>query len=404
MPLFEYRAVDPDGKAVEGTMDEPSARRVTEILTERGLQVNSVKEAGKRFGLVRLRSRLTWDDIDLLNRELLAINKSGLPFAPSLKALGQDISNRRLRPVLADIHAQLEAGSSLEEAFSRHPESFSPVYRSMLRAGERTGNLTGVLSHLCAYSARMVEVKNAVQEALAYPVFVVIAACIVLWFLMIKVVPTFAAIFKEFGGQLPGLTQLLVDVSNFLMDQWVTLFVWVGVGLIVVSTAYKFWHRTDTGGFVLDWTKIHVPVFGRLYEASSMARFSRSLGLLLSSNVPVLEALDLASATAGNDVLRRAATDAAQSIAGGERMADAFESTGRFSHSFCWLLATAEERGEVGSALVDLADSFEGSTGRIQRTIVTLMGPLTIIALGILVGFIVLALYLPILILGDAIT
>ncbi|MCK5556840.1 MAG: type II secretion system F family protein, partial [Candidatus Hydrogenedentes bacterium] len=192
MPLFKYGGVDKDGKAVEGTMEEASAVRVTTILRERGLQVSAVDEVGKGPGFLRVKSRLTWDDLDLFNRQLLAITKSGLPLAPSLKALAEDIKSRRLKPVLEDIRSQIESGSTLEEAISRHPESFSPVYTSIIRAGERTGNLSGVLSHLSTYSARMVEMKNSIQEALAYPLVVLVAACGVVGFLLVKVVPVFA--------------------------------------------------------------------------------------------------------------------------------------------------------------------------------------------------------------------
>ena len=405
MPLFEYRAVDLEGRAVEGTMDEPSARRVTEMLQERGLQVNSVKEVGRRPGLLqRLRPHLNWEDIDLLNEQLAAITRSGLPIAPSLKALGQDISNRRLKPVLEDIHLQLESGSSLDAAFSRHPASFPPIYRSMLRAGERTGNLSGVLSHLCAYSARMLEVKNGVQEAVAYPILVLMATCAVLGFLMVKVVPTFAEIFQEFGSKLPPLTQQVVDISSFFGRHGLAFLVWTGAGLIVLALGFKSLRRMESGGHAMDWLKLHIPVFGRLFRAASMARFSQSLGLLLASNVPMMESMDLAAAAAGNAVLREAVRDAARRIKGGDSMSAAFESTGKFGHSFCWMIATAEERGEVDGALLNLADSFERSMGRTQRFILTFIGPAAIILLGFIVATMVIALYLPIFTLGDAIS
>jgi len=406
MPLFEYKAVDLEGRAVEGTMDGLSARRVTEMLQERELQVNSVKEVGRRPGLLqRLRPHLNWEDIDLLNEQLAAITRSGLPIAPSLKALGQDISNRRLKPVLEDIHGQLESGSSLEAAFGRHPApaSFPPIYRSMLRAGERTGNLSGVLSHLCTYSARMLEVKNGIQEAIAYPILVIMATCLVVGFLMAKVIPTFASTFEEFGAVLPALTQFVVDISVFFVRHGVAVLVWTGAGLIVLTLGFKSLHRSEGGGYALDWLKIHMPVFGKLFRAASMARFSQSLGLLLASNVPVLESLDLAAASAGNAVLREAVRDAARRIEGGESMSAAFESSGGFGHSFCWMIATAEERGEVDGALLNLADSFERSIGRTQRFILTFIGPAVIILIGFIVATIVIAMYLPIFMLGDAI-
>jgi len=272
-----------------------------------------------------------------------------------------------------------------------------------LRAGERTGNLSGVLSHLCTYSARMLEVKNGVQEAIAYPILVIMATCLVVGFLMVKVVPTFSAIFREFGGSLPALTQFVVDISFFFVHHGLAVLVWAGAALIVLTLGFKSLRRSEGGGYVLDWIRLHIPIFGRLYRAASMARFSQSLGLLLASNVPVLESLDLAGASAGNAVLREAVRDAARRIEGGESMSAAFERSGGFGHSFCWMIATAEERGEVDGALLNLADSFERSIGRTQRFILTFIGPAAIVLLGFIVGSIIIALYLPIFTLGDAI-
>ncbi len=404
MPLFKYGGVDKDGKAVEGTMEEASAVRVTTILRERGLQVSAVDEVGKGPGFLRVKSRLTWDDLDLFNRQLLAVTKSGLPLAPSLKALAEDIRSRRLKPVLEDIRSQIEAGSSLEEAISRHPESFSPVYTSIIRAGERTGNLSGVLSHLSTYSARMVEMKNSIQEALAYPLVVLVAACGVVGFLLVKVVPVFAEIFQDFGSALPGPTQLCINISNFFVTHWIAFAAFALIGAAIVYKVIKQLQRTESGGYALDWIKIHVPILGALYSRASMARFSRSLGLLLASRVPVVESLDLASAAAGNSVLRRAVDEAAHLVEGGERISDALSSAGYFGHSFCWMVGTGEERGEVDTSLLSLADTYERGVARMDKLIVTLTGPIVIVLLGIIVGFLVLSLYMPIFMLGDAIS
>jgi len=404
MTLYKYRAVDRDGKVIEGTMEEDSAKRAASTLRERGLQVNSIDEVGKGPGFLRMKSRLTWDDLDLFNRELLAITKSGLPLAPVLKALAEDIRSRRLKPVLEDVRIHLESGSSLEEAISKHRSSFPPMYASVIRAGERTGNLSGVLSHLSAYSARMVEMKNSIQEAVAYPILVLVAACGILLFLMVKVVPEFEEMFNDFGGVLPGPTQLCVNVSNFFVGHAIVFLACVAVGLAVLYRILKGLRGTESGGYVLDQIKIHVPFFGALYTSASMARFSRTLGLLLASKVPVVESLDLASAAAGNAVLRMAVMDAARLVEGGEAISNALASTGYFGHSFSWMVGTGEARGEVAMSLLNLADTYDRGADRMDKLISMLIGPVVIIFLGITVGFIVISLYLPIFMLGDAIS
>lgn len=403
MALYKYRAVNQDGEAVEGTIEEVSAQRVTAVLRERGLQVSSVEEVGVRPGFLTRKPRLTWEDLDLFNEQLLAITKTGLPLAPSLHALSQDIKNRRLRPILADIRRQIEAGTSLEEALDGHPESFSPVYRSIIRAGKRTGNLSGVLSHLSAYSARMVEMKNSFQEAIAYPILVLAASCFLLAFLMVKVVPVFAEMYGEFGGQLPAPTRFWINISSFCASHPITILICIVAGLAIVHYVLKQVFRTETGGYALDWMKLHIPVLGRVYSETSMSRFCRSLGLLLAGNVPVLEGLNLASSAAGNAVLRRAVGAASNLVAGGERISDALASTGFFGHSFCWLLGTGEGRGEVDRALLELADTYERRVARVDKMMLMLMGPLVIITLGVIVGFLVVSLYLPIFMLGDAV-
>jgi len=404
MPSYTYRAVDRDGKPVEGTMEAESARAVTAMLRERGLQVNVVEEIGKRPGFFRLKSRLTWQDLDLFNHQLMAIVKSGLPLAPSLRALAEEVKSSRLKRVLDDVRSQIEGGSSLEEAIGRHPDSFSPVYRTMIRAGERTGNLSGVLSQLTTYSSRMVEMKNSIQVAVAYPILVLVACAAIVGFILTRVVPIFAGIYADFGGGLPGPTQLVVAISNFLISNTITVPACVIVAVAAAYAILRRLRRIESGRYALDWLKLHVPIFGALYVNASLARFSRSLGLLLASKVPALEGLELASAAAGNAVLRRAVTEGAHLVEGGERISGALASTGFFGHSFCWMLSTAEDRGDVDSALLELADVYERGVTRLDKLILMLVGPVLVIAVGIVIGYLIISLYLPIFMLGDAIS
>ena len=404
MPLYQYRAVNADGGAVVGTMEERSAYRVTSLLGERGLQVNDVERVDRRVGLIHLTGRLGWDDLHFLNEQLLAITRSALPLAPALKSLSADLHRPRLRRALAAVHEELDRGKSLEEAMLAHQEYFPSVYASIVRAGERSGNLPGVLAVLTDYSGRMLEVRNRVQVAAAYPLLVLISSTIVMGFLALKVVPQFAEVFREFGAGLPAPTQFWVDLSAFL-GAHVLGTVLAGVcfcgGAIIVVIAIGRWRSS---GFALDWMKSKLPVVGRVYYAGSVARFSRTLALLLASRVPVLESLDLAAAAAGNAGLRRAIHEAAPLVAQGLRIADALESTRFFGHSFCWLLATGEERGEADVSLASLADSFERQVVGTDRMVTTMLAPLLIVIVGSVIGFMVISLYLPIFTLGDAIS
>jgi type IV pilus assembly protein PilC len=403
MPLYTYRAVDHDGKPVEGTMQAESARLATAALKERGLQVNAVEDAEERRGFPRMKQRLTWQDLDLFNHQLLAIVKSGLPLAPSLRALAEEVNSRRLKRVLDDVRVQIEAGSSLEEAISKHPESFSPVYRAMIRAGERTGNLSGVLSQLTAYSSRMVEMKNSIQEAVAYPILILVACAVIVGFILTMVVPICASMYADLGRGLPAPTRFVVDASNFVVGHAITLPACIIGGVVGLCLILRLLHRTEPGRYRLDWLRLRVPIFGAMYSSASLARFSRSLGLLLGSRVPIGESLNLASAVAGNGALRRAAIEGAHLIEGGERISDALASTGFFTHTFCWMLSTAEDRGDVDGAFLELAEVYETGVTRMDKLVLMLVGPILVIAVAIIIGYLVISLYLPIFVLGDAI-
>lgn len=404
MPLYQYHAVDAEGGAVVGTMEERSAYRVTSLLGERGLQVNEVERIDRRIGLIHLTGKLGWDDLHFLNEQLLAITRSGLPLAPALQSLAADLHRPRLRRALETLHRDLDRGKSLEEAMLAHQEYFPNVYASIVRAGERSGNLPGVLAVLTDYSGRMLEVRNRVQVAAAYPIVVLVMSAIVMTFLTTRVIPQFAAIFEDFGAALPAPTRFWIDISTFVGSNLVAVAIIAVLGGIFLIAAAVAIVRWRSSGMLIDWIKSKLPVSGRVYYAGSVARFSRTLALLLASRVPVLESLDLAAASSGNALLRRAVNNAAPLVAQGMRIADSLESTRFFGHSFCWLLATGEERGEAHVSLLSLADSYDRQVAGIDRMISIMLAPILIVIVGGIIGFMVFSMYLPIFTLGDSIS
>ncbi|MCP4645747.1 MAG: type II secretion system F family protein [bacterium] len=403
MPAFRYRAVDEDGKEHSGTMQETSSRRVAAILSEQGLQVSTVEEVNPSSALPLMQSRLSWNDLSLFNEQLLAVVNSGMPLSPALRALAKDVRGRRLRSVFYAVQEDLDRGVPLSEAVERRGSAFSPVYVSIIRAGERAGNLSGVLSHLTQYSASMVDLRSRFFEAATYPLLVALAAIAVAGYLLVGVVPKYAEIFSDFGAALPWMTTATIGFSRQVSAHWLffTIFFCAAAlcaGLMVQSSLYTF----SLGGF-LDRIKLNVWVFGRIYFSSSMARFSRTLGLLLQSRVPPVESLELASAVTGNAVLRDAALDAAQRVNGGETIADALEWTEEFDHTFCWLVATSEKRGVIEEALHSMADSYDRIATRLGKGILLMTAPVTFILLALLLGSIIISMYLPLISLVDSI-
>lgn len=404
MPLFRYRAVDQFGEPLEGTMEESSAARVTAILHERGAQVNEVLEIGGRKKLFGGPRRISWADIALLNGQLLAIVRGKIPVAPSVQAMAKDLDNRRLKPVLDQLRSDLEAGRSLEEAFQHSPRKFPPIYLSLIRAGERSGNLTGVLEMISGYSTRILDLRERLLLALIYPAFVLAIALFALLIVFFQVVPVFESIFNDFGGRLPAPTQFLVDISRFLRAYPAEIVVTVAIVTVVTVALRIGLRRTDFGRPIVDRIRERVPLLGRTFRTVSLARFSKALGLMLDARVPMTEALDLAGAASANEFLRSRVRAAAVHVTQGDRLADALSDTRYFPHSYLWFLANGESRGQLPATLVELSETSEREVSVRDEAASRLIAPIAIVSLGCVVTFIIVSLYLPIFTLGDAIS
>ena len=404
MPLYKYRAVDDGGAPVEGTMDEASAYRVTTMLRERGLQVNSVEEVGASRALPRKTGALSWKDLDLLNEQLAAIVRSNLPLAPSLQALAQDLHSSRLKTVLESVRAQLEKGDTLEAALSMHSDSFPPVYLAAIRAGEQTGNLSGVLALLSAYSRRMVEFQYTAKELLAYPLLVLVASTCVVGFLLAKVVPVYADIFGDFGAQLPWLTQFWVEISDSLQYRYPTYLFLLAVAVIAVKMLLWAARRNEEAGLFVDRVRYYIPFFRSVHRLTTTSRFSRTLGLLLASKVPIADSVELAAAASGSPRLYRAMQKSQVSISSGWSVNESFKHSGVFDPFFCWIVGVSEDRGDLGEALLGLAGTYEERVGGASTMAVKVLAPAIVLGVAVVVASIVIGMYLPIFSLGDVIS
>ena len=402
MPLFKYRAVDGEGNPVDGTMEGPFAHQVVVALQQQGLAVNAVRPVRREKPAVAS-GRLSWNDIDQLNSQLLMATKSALPLAPSIAAMAHELNNPRIKRVLDDVRIQLEAGNSLEQAVSRHPRAFNPVYRALIAAGEAAGNLPGVFKSLAEYSRSVTDFKSNLQIALMYPVLVIGFAIIIIGGLLIKVVPQMAQIFNEFGKGLPAPTQFLIDVSDLLRHN-ALLLICAGVLLGAVLIAYHVNGRRTERHYWADWLKMHTPIVRRLYMLASLMQFTRALALLLEARVPLLESLELAGAAGGNAVLHRRIRLAARDLNAGSSIGQALQKARIYDSGSTWLIANAEKNGNLEDTLDALAEEQSRALAYLYRSVTTLIGPAIVVALGILIGFIILSLYLPIFSLGDAIS
>ncbi|HUW62702.1 MAG TPA: type II secretion system F family protein [Candidatus Bathyarchaeia archaeon] len=390
MQLFEYRAVDTEGNSIRGAMEGAFAHEVVVALQEKGWMVNSVRPE-RRVTAGRGERRLTWDDLAQLNAQLAMITRSSLPLVPSLRALADDTVNPRIKSVLDDVKRYVEAGNSLEAAVHRHAGAFNPVYRALITAGERAGNLPRVFETLTAYSTSMANMKKNLQLAMAYPLVVMVSAFLLLVVFMLKVIPVFANVYRDFDQPLPAPTQFLFHISAFFQAHGIETVAAFAALLVAGIAAVRYTSR-DRRYYWADWIRMRIP----LYKAASLARFCRAFSLLVESRVPVLESLEIAGAAAGNAVLHRKVRKAAAAVNAGLPLAEAFQKTKFFDGPFCWLVSNAERTGAMEETFRVMADEYDRSLENLFLLAVTFIGPMVIVLGGILTGFLVIALYLPI--------
>lgn len=400
MPLYAYRATDEEGRPVEGRMEADTASEAVAHIQDRRLRVSSVDDATPA-PIATSGQPLSWADIDMLNQQLLAVLKSGMPLSPSIRELAKEIPSRKLRGILEDVHSALDSGAGIDEAFERHAGKFSPVYLSMIRAGDRSGDLAGVLHLLTRQSNRALDLESRFWQAAAYPLLVILAAVAVVIFQCVYVVPVYREIFLDFGGRLPFSTLLLFRISDMLLNQASLLVIAVGLCLFLLVSVWVFLRRLPIVNHGWDRVKLSIPIFGPFYRAEMLARFSRALSIMLRTGVPLVESIDLASAASGNHALRRAGMGAATQVAQGTPISDALASTGYFGHTFNWLLGNAEQRGDVIDTLEGVADMYERAASNRGDTLSILAGPVLVLVVGIVVGGIFVSLYQPLFRLAD---
>ena len=404
MPEYRYKAVDERGRDVSGTMEEDSAVRVVAILQEQGLQVSSIEATAPPANGLRLRTALSWEDIDLFAHQLLAITKSGLPLAPALKAIAQELHTGHLKEALDGVRGSLEAGQTLEDALAARGQDFPPVFRAILSAGERSGNLPGVLENLCGFTKRMLNTRSRVQEAIAYPAMVILVSALVLLFLLGRIVPQFGEVFKDFGASLPWITRFWLDIADTVKGNFHALTAFVAIAVVLVFVGVRMLNHSKSLQYFRDRVKESTPVVGRIFAANSRARFCQTFGTLLHARVPFVESMQLAGAAAGNAVLMRAVSSASASVLKGSSIAVSLEATRYFDRSFTWLLGIAEERGDVEAALLNIAESFEEQAAQRERTALGLLPPALLFIVALVVFSIIISLYLPIFTLADVVS
>lgn len=418
MAKFNYVALDAKGKEISGVLETDTTSSAVSRIREMGYFPTSVVEADKAgkkaartpgapvapartakkglgsaniklFGGGKVKSKV----LTAFTRQLATLIDSGLPLLRGLTVLRRQEKNPALKNALQQLSDAVEGGSTFSEALAQHPKIFDRLYVNMVRAGEAGGVLDVTLSRLADFQEKAQKIKNKVISAMVYPVVVITVAVAILGFLMVAIVPKFKEIFADLleGKELPALTRFVMAVSNLVKDQ----IVFVLIGVVGVVVAIKLIGKTTKGRYTLDMLKLNAPVFGQLLRKVGISRFTRTLGTLIASGVPILQALNIVRETAGNAVIAKAVNQVHDSVKEGESIVQPLEASRVFPPMVVSMIEVGEETGALPDMLMKIADVYDDEVDNAVAALTSLLEPIMIVFLAVIVGTIVIALFLP---------
>jgi type IV pilus assembly protein PilC len=405
MAVFRWQGVSPSGETLNGEMEASTRDAVLARLRAQRIQPipEKIREKGKgldrEINIPFLGEGVGTQDVVIFTRQLATMIDAGLPIVQCLEILAQQTENKKFRNMIRQMKEDVEAGATFSEALRKHNKVFDELFLSMVAAGEVGGILDTILNRLSVYMEKTMKLKRKIKGAMIYPVTVFTIAIGVTAVLLIFVIPVFAEMFGQFGQALPAPTQFVISLSNFTIAYFPYIVAAAIATIVLIRQAYK----TENGRFALDGFVLQVPIFGDLIRKSSVARFTRTLSTLVSSGVPILDALLITAKTAGNKVVERAVLATRVSISEGNSIADPLTKSKVFPSMVCHMIAVGESTGALDSMLNKIADFYEDEVDNMVANLTTLMEPLVILVLGVLIGGLVVSMYLPIFKLGSVI-
>ena len=410
MSTFAFRAVDVAGVPSRGEVDAESKAQVSEQLRERGLIVLDVSETSEALRLESFLDRfrgIKTRDLSVFARQFSTLVASGMPMLRSLYTLEDQTEDERLKDAIAGVRNDVEAGSSLADAMERRPQIFDTLFRAMVRSGESSGRLDDALERVAFQLEKMDALKRQIRSAMMYPAFVFTAAILIMLAVVIFIVPVFANAFKEAvadqpgeSADLPTMTQITIGISNFVKDFW---FIWVP-GTIGGFIAFFQWKKTDTGRAQWDRLKLKLPFhIGDIVRKVAVARWSRTFAGAVGSGVPLLQSIKLVGQTSGNAVVEQSMDDVYASVKAGGTLAHPIEENEAFPPMVGHMMSVGEETGQLEQMLTKVADFYEAEVDSKVKALTSLLEPIMIVAVGGMVGFIVISMYLPLFSLYDKI-
>ncbi len=394
MATFKYSAKNQNSQTVAGKISADNKQAVIDELRKRDLiiiSINQVKESAfskKAFSDKKVKP----DEIVIFTRQLATMVDAGIPILQGLEALEEQTAHPGFKKILTTVKEDIQHGSSLSAAFAKHPSVFDILFVNMVKVGETGGVLNTVLERISSYMEKTLKLKRKVKSALTYPIVVVSMAMIITVVLLVKVVPTFAGIYDSFDQELPAMTQMLISISNILQKQLLFL---IG-GLFLIGFGLNKWHGTDRGALIIDSSLLKLPVFGELLRKVAISRFTRTLATLIQSGVPILESLDIVQKTIGNRLLENVMDDVKTTVREGESLASPLAKSGVFPTMVTRMIGIGEKTGQMEKMLLKIAEFYDDQVDAAVDGLTSIIEPLIIGVLGVVIGFIVVALFMPI--------
>lgn len=402
MPNYKYKAKNQLGKVVEGFLQAQNESDLATQLRQRRLDLINASPA---LGLSRFNpfggGGITIKDIVIFSRQFSTMVNAGLPILQGLNIIAEQADNKAFRKILEKVRDDISNGLPLSDAMAKHPKAFSQLYVSMIRAGEQGGILDAIFQRLSEYMEKADQLQRKIKSALMYPTVVFSVAILIVIFLMIKVIPTFEDVYKGFGGNLPGPTMIVISISRFCAS-WRFIFVVAGFVLFVV--ALMFYRKTKTGAYQLDNLLLNLPIFGSLVRKGAVARFARTLGTLVKSGVPIMDAMETVGKTSGNLVVERAIQAARDSIKEGKTLAEPLKKSKVFPPMVIQMVSVGEETGALDTMLGKIADFYEEEVDTAVEGLTSIIEPILIVFLGLTIGFMVIAMFMPMFNLGNLVS
>src|ERR1700726_1897462 len=392
MPVYTYRGVNRAGTTVAGERVATNKAELAALLRREQINVSKLSEKGKEFQIPTFGTGVDSKELAIFTRQFSVMIDAGLPLVQCLEILAGQQENKTFQKILNGTRASVEGGSTLSAAMKQYDKVFDALYYNMVEAGETGGILDTILQRLSSYIEKNVKLKRAVKSAMIYPVSVMGIGAMVITLLLWKVVPVFVELFNGLGVDLPLPTRIVIALSRFVGSIYGGMIVVLFIGAVV---ALKFWYGTPQGRFVLDTVVLKVPMVGPLMRKIAVARFTRTLGTLISSGVPILEGLDITARTSGNAVIERAIIQTRKAVEAGRSLVDPLKETEVFPGMVTQMIGVGEQTGAMDAMLQKIADFYEDEVDAAVKDLLTALEPIMIVFLGGVVGGVVISMYLP---------